>query len=115
AQIARIEPHGRRRTVQAGEVLGDAGQPVTRIFVVVTGRLDIVRPPRWVGEEVPSFSEGMFTGERSMLAGGAFLARIQASTPGEVIEVAREELLQLIRTDAELSDILLRAFILRRL
>jgi len=115
AQIARIEPHGRRRLVEPGEVLGDAGEPVTKIFVVVSGRLDLVRPPRWVGEEVPSFSEGMFTGERSILAGGRFLARIQASTPCEVIEVGRESLLELIRTDPELSDIFLRAFILRRL
>jgi len=115
AQIARIEPHGRRRKVDAGEILGEAGEPVTKIFVVVAGRLDLVRPQRWAGEDVPSFSEGMFTGERSILAGGRFLARIQASTPGDVIEVPREELLQLIQTDSELSDIFLRAFILRRL
>jgi thioredoxin reductase (NADPH) len=115
AQIARIEPHGRRRTVDAGEVLGEAGEPVTKIFVVVSGRLDLERSPRWVGQEVPSFSEGMFTGERSILSGGRFLARIQASTRGEVIEVGREALLELIRADAELSDIFLRAFILRRL
>src|SRR5438046_1425846 len=98
-----------------GEVLGEVGELVTRIFVVVSGRLDIVRPSRWVGEEVPSFSEGMFTGERSILAGGRFLARIQASTPCEVIEVSREALLELIQTDSELSDISLRAFIRARL
>jgi len=115
AQIARIEPHGRRRQVEAGEILGEAGQLVTHIFVVVSGRLDLVGPSRWEGEEVPHFSEGMFTGERSILAGGRFLARIQVSTPSEVIEVPREELLQLIQTDSELSDIFLRAFILRRL
>ena len=39
AQIARIEPHGRRRHVAVGEVVGDAGEPVTRIFVVVSGRI----------------------------------------------------------------------------
>src|SRR5467141_1938074 len=115
AQIARIEPHGRRRQVQAGEVLGEAGEPVTKIFVVVSGRLDLVRPPRWVNEDVPTFTEGMFTGERSILAGGRFLARIQAGTPCDLIEVGRNELLELIQTDAELSDIFLRAFILRRL
>jgi len=70
AQIARIEPHGTRRTVPAGEVLGEAGEPVTKVFVVVSGRLDLARSPRWVGEDVPSFSEGMFTGERSILSGG---------------------------------------------
>jgi len=114
AQIARIEPHGRHRKVEPGEVLGDVGQPVTHTFVVVSGRLDLVRPPSWVGDDV-SFEAGMFTGERSILAGGRFLARIQAGIPSEVIEVAREELLQLIQTDPELSDIFLRAFILRRL
>ena len=115
AQIARIEPHGRHRKVEPGEIVGEAGQLVTHIFVVVSGRLDLVRPPRWVGEDVPTFGAGMFTGERSILAGGRFLARIQASTPCDVIEVPREELLQLIQTDSELSDIFLRAFILRRL
>src|SRR3979490_3316645 len=89
AQIARIDPHGRHRQVQAGEILGEVGEPVTKIFVLVSGPVDPVPPPRWVGEEVPSFSEGMFTGERSILAGGRFLARIQASTPCEVIEVDR--------------------------
>src|SRR5207237_9097074 len=71
--------------------------------------------PRWVGQEGPSSSERMFPVERSILPGGRFLAHIQASTPCDVIEVAREELLQLIRTAAELTDISLRAFILRRL
>src|SRR5256714_4016098 len=115
AQIARIEPHGRRRHVEPGEIIGEAGEPVTRIFVVVSGRLVLGRPPRWAGEELPSFGEGMFTGERSILAGGRFLARIQASTPCDVIEVSRAALLELIQTDSELSDIFLRAFILRRL
>jgi thioredoxin reductase (NADPH) len=115
AQIARIEPRGKRRTALAGEVLADAGEPVTKIFVVVSGRLDLERSPRWVGQDVPSFTDGMFTGERSILSGGRFLARIQASTPSDVIEVGREALLDIIRADAELSDIFLRAFILRRL
>jgi thioredoxin reductase (NADPH) len=114
AQIARIEPHGRHRKVEPGEILGEPGQLVTHIFVVVSGRLELVRPPRWVGDDV-NFEAGMFTGERSILAGGRFLARIQAGTPSDVIEVPREELLQLIQTDSELSDIFLRAFILRRL
>ena len=115
AQLARIEPRGRRRRVAQGDVLGEPGEPVTRIFVVVTGELELVRPPGWTAEAAPTFTTGMFTGERSILAGGRFLARIQAATPCEVIEVSRESLLSLIQTDAELSDIFLRAFILRRL
>src|SRR2546430_11649558 len=41
--------------------------------------------------------------------------RISATVPSDVIEVERDELLKLIQTDTELSDIFLRAFILRRL
>src|SRR6185437_11020612 len=36
------------------------------------------------------------------------------SQPGEVIEIDRDHLLSLVQTDSELSDILMRAFILRR-
>src|SRR2546426_8015965 len=64
---------------------------------------------------MPRFTPGMFTGERSILSGGRFLGRISATVPTEVIEVERDELLKLIQTDTELSDIFLRAFILRRL
>ena len=42
------------------------------------------------------------------------MARIRVSEPGEVIELDREQLLALVQTDAELSEILMRAFILRR-
>ena len=44
AQLARIESHGRRRRLAQGEVVGEPGQPVTKIFVVVSGQLDAVTP-----------------------------------------------------------------------
>ena len=40
--------------------------------------------------------------------------QIRAAEAGEVIEVDRNHLLALVQTDSELSDILMRAFILRR-
>src|SRR2546422_5553921 len=43
-QLARIEPHGRRRRLVQGEVVGEPGQPVTKIFVVLSGQLDAVTP-----------------------------------------------------------------------
>jgi thioredoxin reductase (NADPH) len=113
-QLARIELHGRRRRLEQGEVVGEPGQPVTKIFVVVSGQLDAVTPLQISTENMPRFTAGMFTGERSILSGGRFLGRISATVPTEVIEVERDELLKLIQTDTELSDIMLRAFILRR-
>ena len=57
---------------------------------------------------------GQFTGEVNMLSGRPALVRARASEPGEVIELDREHLLALVQTDSELSEIIMRAFILRR-
>src|SRR2546425_2221865 len=113
AQLARITAHGRPRHVERGEVLVQAGEQTARLFVVVAGRLDVVRPAA-AEQVVVSFRPGMFTGEATMLSGRPGLAQIRAGADGEVIEVARDDLLALIQTDGELNEILMRAFILRR-
>jgi thioredoxin reductase (NADPH) len=112
-QLARIAPHGRRRHVERGEVLVQAAEPVARLFIVVSGRLEVVRPSA-AEELVVSFGPGMFTGEATMLSGRRGLAQIRAGADGEVIEVGRNDLLALIQTDGELSAMFMRAFILRR-
>src|SRR5207248_11570824 len=50
----------------------------------------------------------------NMITGRRSLARVRVSESGEVIELDREQVLALVQTDAELSEILMRAFILRR-
>src|SRR2546425_5112674 len=113
AQLDRIAPHGRRRHVAQGEVLVQAGESASRVFVVVVGRIDVVRPSA-AEQLVVSFGPGMFTGEVTMLSGRRGLAQVRAGADGEVIEVGRDHLLALIQTDGELSAIFMRAFILRR-
>jgi len=114
AQLARIGAHGRRRRVEEGEVLMPAGEPVTRLFVVLEGRVEGVRPSTTGDALVVSLDPGMFTGEVTMLSGRHGLAQIQAASAGEVIEVGRDDLLALIQADGELNEIFMRAFILRR-
>ena len=57
---------------------------------------------------------GQFTGEVNLLSGRSALARARVTVAGEVIALDREQLLALVQTDAELGEIILRAFILRR-
>src|SRR6266576_5123708 len=117
AQLQRLEPHGHRRKLAEGEVVGEPGQPVAKIFVVLSGQLDAVAHTTVKLSTTPAinFTAGIFTGERSILSGGRFLGRIAATVPSEVLEIEREELLNVMATDTQLSDIFLRAFILRRL
>src|SRR5205823_1745071 len=114
AQIARLAAHGRRRRVEPGEVLMPAGEAVTRLFVVLEGRVEGVRPSATGDALVVSLDPGMFTGEVTMLSGRHGLAHIRAASAGEVIEVGRDDLLALIQADGELNEIFMRAFILRR-
>src|SRR2546425_12834003 len=68
AQLARITAHGRRRHVERGEVLVQAGEQTARLFVVVAGPLDGFPPPGT--EEGPlSLTPRRFTGEATMLSG----------------------------------------------
>src|SRR5258708_38995862 len=60
------------------------------------------------------FSAGQFTGEINTRSGRRAMVRIRARQDGEVIDLDRESLRALVQTDAELSEILMRAFILRR-
>jgi thioredoxin reductase (NADPH) len=113
AQIARIASRGRRRRVEPGEVLLNVGDQV-RFFVVTAGKFDVISPLGPTESLIATLQPGQFTGEVNLLSGRRQFTRIRASEVGEVIDVEREQLLALVQTDTELSDILMRAFILRR-
>jgi thioredoxin reductase (NADPH) len=114
AQLARLVSQGRARRVQPGEILFDVGDPAASFFVITSGRVEVFRPSGGGGELVAVHGPGQFTGEVNMLAGRRTLLRAQVSEPGEVIEIDHDRLLALVQTDSEISEILMRAFILRR-
>src|SRR5918994_984034 len=114
AQIDRIAAHGRIRSVQHGEVLIEQGDTSVPFFVVITGEVEIVRPFDAYETLVTVHGSGEFTGEVNMLSGRRSFFRARATKPGKVIELDHQQMLTLVQTDAELSDILMRAFILRR-
>jgi thioredoxin reductase (NADPH) len=114
AQIGRIATHGRTRSVQPGEVLIEQGDTTVSFFVVITGEVEIVRPFGAHETLVTVHGSGQFTGEVNMLSGRRSLFRARATKPGKVIELDNQQMLGLVQTDAELGEILMRAFILRR-
>jgi thioredoxin reductase (NADPH) len=113
-QISRIELHGRIRSVQSGEVLLEQGERSVPFFVVMTGEVEILRPLGDRETLVTVHGPGEFTGEVNMLSGRRSLVRARATKPGKVIELDHQQMLGLVQTDAELSGILMTAFILRR-
>jgi len=114
-QLARITSHGRRRATSRGEVLVDVGDRIVPCFVVITGEIQALQVADGAETLIVSHRPGSFTGEANLISGRPSMARLRVSEPGEVIELSRAQLLALVQTDAELSEILMRAFILRRL
>lgn len=114
AQVARISAHGTVRPVRGGEVLVEAGDLAVPFFVISAGQVEIVQPSGGTETLVAVHGPGQFTGEVNMLSGRRSLVRARATEPGEVIQLDRESMLAIVQTDSEIGEILLRAFILRR-
>src|ERR671938_524755 len=114
AQLSRIAARGHVRSMEGGEVLYEQGYSAPPFFVVISGELEVVRPSVPVETIVRVYEPGQFTGEVGILSGRRSLFRVRATKPGKVIELDRQQVLALIQTDAELGELLMRAFILRR-
>ena len=114
AQVKRIAGHGQVRSIRPGEVLVEVGEQIVPFFVVTAGRLEIVRPSGTTETLVVGFGPGQFTGEVNMLSGRPSLVRARVSESGEVIELDHDHLVALVQTDNEISEIIMRAFISRR-
>lgn len=114
AQIARAAAYGKRRTVRRGEVLIEAGAQHYPLFIVDSGELEVALVSMAGEDVITTHRHGQFSGELNLVSGRRGLARVRVAQPGEVIEIPRASLLSLLQTDAELSEIFMRAFILRR-
>jgi thioredoxin reductase (NADPH) len=99
--------------VSAGEILIDQGDATTAFFVILSGELQAL--PSELGKAVVTFSgRGQFNGEINTLSGRRAMFRIQASTAGELVQLDRQQMMALVQTDAEIGEIVMRAFIWRR-
>ena len=113
-QISRMQERGHLRSVKLGEVLVEQGDSNVPFFVVVSGEIEILRPSGDIETLITVHGPGQFTGEINMLSGRRALFRARATKPGNVIEMDRQNMMALLQSDAEIGDILMRAFILRR-
>lgn len=114
AQMERLASRGRLREVRGGDVLWEAGAESIAFVVVRAGEIEMSVQKGGQETIIARHGPGQFTGEINLLSGRRALAGARVTQPGEVIEVDRDTLLSLVQTDAELSEILMRAFIVRR-
>lgn len=114
-QIDRVRALSKLRPVTTGDVLMSPGDTDVPFFVLLSGAMEVVQPD-FAGERViATHGPHEFTGEMTMISGQRCLALGRVTKPGEFLELSSAGLRSLIAKDAELSEIFMRAFILRRL
>ena len=114
AQVERIRPYGKVRRVTAGEILFEAGDTRVPVFIILSGSLDIVLPCPSEEKRLVTHHAGGFSGEFSMITGQHAMVRGQVSESGEFIEIPVDAFRVMIGKDAELGELFMRVFILRR-
>jgi thioredoxin reductase (NADPH) len=115
AQISRIRSVSQLREVKKGEILFEPDDTNVPFFVLLSGSMEIVQPDLTGERPIATHGPGGFTGEMTMISGRRSLARGRVTESGEFLELSAESLRSLVAKDAELSEIFMRAFILRRL
>jgi len=114
AQIARLAVNAPRRRMIKGEILAEPGDRRRPLLIVLSGSIEVVQPGLSGEVLVVVHTPGSFTGEMSTLQGIGSLVRSRVREDGEVLVIAENRLRTIIQTDAELSELFMRAFILRR-
>jgi thioredoxin reductase (NADPH) len=112
--IERMRAIGQFRPVHEGEILYEPSCPDVPLFIVLEGTVSISR----TGEDEKVLAVrnvGQFTGEMSLISGNRPLLTGRVTQDGSVLELAREKVLSLMAKDTELGDILMGAFVARRL
>ena len=120
AQLTRLQRHGTTLQTRADEILLELGDTARGVFVVAAGSVEALVPPSVTrgapGDELLYLlTQGDFTGEMSTLRGTPALVRLRVREPGTVLLIDAEQLRRIVQNDADLSELFMRAFILRRM
>jgi thioredoxin reductase (NADPH) len=115
SQIDRVRAYGKVTPIRAGEILVEPGQRYGGMLVMLSGTVEIVRPGINGDDLITVHTAGSFVGEMSSLRGAGGHVRARVGESGDVIALDHDGLRRLVATDAELSELFMRAFILRRM
>src|ERR1700730_17430871 len=113
-QIAQLAAFGQQRDAQEHEVILERGDLHHGIFVVLSGRIEVLRVSAEGETVLHTLDRGEFTGDVNLLSGRGTLIRARALEASALLDIDRANLRHIMQTDAALGEIFLKAFVLRR-
>src|SRR3984893_10794925 len=114
SQIAALAGFGQQRDAQPREVILERGDLHHGIFVVLSGRVEVIRVSADGETVLHVLDRGEFTGDVNLLSGRGTLIRARAVEASTLLEIDRANQRHIMQTDAALGEIFLNAFLLRR-
>jgi thioredoxin reductase (NADPH) len=113
-QIARLSAHGRKISTHKGQILAEPGDRLP-MFVVLSGSIEILQPTLAGETLIVVHTQGSFSGDAGTLRGTSAVVRMRVREGGEVLAIDEPQLRTIFQTDSELSELFMRAYILRRM
>src|SRR5256714_4393811 len=109
-----LRRYGSEHDVEAGEVLFADGDETYDLIVVLDGEVEIVEGYGQPSEvAIVEYGPLEFLGEIGMLTGQRAYLSAVARTPGRVLRVPVDQVRLIMTQEASLSELILRAFLLR--
>ena len=115
-QFDRMTAYGVAQPVEVGDIIVRPGDVDYDLILVESGWIEILSPA--IGDEpesvVAGYGSGGFLGELNFLTGQTAYLMARVSEAGRIHRISRGRFRQLMATEPDLSDILLRTFLARR-
>ena len=114
-QIDRLRAFGNSERFAAGDVLYKRGQIDLDFFVILRGATEVLETLTDGGvRRISALGAGQFSGELNMFNNRGSLATARVTEPSELLRIPRRMFRRLLVGESELSEVITRAFILRR-
>ncbi len=111
----RVAAYGSEERTNAGTMLFERGQRSVDFFLIRDGEVEIFDTGDDGSPNVfTTHSAGQFTGEIDLFSDREILVSGRAGTDSRIIRVKREHFRRLLAAEPDIGEIIMRAFILRR-
>ncbi|NGM48978.1 FAD-dependent oxidoreductase [Caulobacter sp. 602-2] len=114
--VRRLSGYGVEEAIAQGQVLFRRGDRRADFFLVLEGQVGITRSGEEGDDEILTVhGPGQFSGELDQINARALLVSARAQTDGRVVRVANRDVPRMMAAEPDIGEIVMRAFILRRM
>ena len=115
AMVKRIAAYGEEESVSTGTVLFQRGQRGTDFFLVLEGLLEVFATDKTGDINIITIHAArQFSGEMNLFNQRSVLASGRAACDSRILRVRSADFRRMVASEADISEIIMRAFILRR-